>query len=351
MFYQCQKCKKTWQYPISKCPDCFSELKKIKSEKKKVIGVSKVNIPTILHPEIPYFVLVLEDENGNRWTQKTMKEYKIGEEFLLEAAKRKGAVAVLREKYDLLETVEKIINLLGEVEIKQDSKVLILPTLTLPKHPHLSENTSPQFLETVIKYLIQKGIKEKNIKVASQSFNDFPIEAVVQKSQLLRICSENNISPLNLSETNFVKKEKDGFSFEVSEEVFNNDLIINLPILKIDSKTKVRGALENVFKFLKKESYLSLKYLHEHQDLIKKIQEVLPTHLTIAEAISVQKSNKRTAFLGLVLASFNPFNLERVFAEIVMQKDLPDYLGSIKIEDIEIVGRQIKELRYDIEKS
>lgn len=350
MFYQCLKCKKVWQYPIKKCPECFSELEKIVSEKIKVIGVSKVNIPTILHPKIPYFVLLLEDEKGNRWTHKSIKEYKIGDNFVLESIRKKTAVAVWRVKYDILTAVEKAIDLIGEIKIKQNSKILVLPALLSPKHPYFSENTSPQFLEAIIEYLIQKGVKHKNIKIASQSFNDFSIEASAQKSQLLRVCRENKVTLLDLSKTNFVKKEKDGFLFEISEEVFNNDLIINLPILKIDPKIKVKGAAENVLKFLKKESYLSLKYLHPYQDLLRKIEEVLPNYLTVAEGISIQKSTKYTTLLGLVFVSFNPFNLDRVFAEIAMIKDLPEYLKSIKIEDVPITGRQIEELQYDVEK-
>jgi len=69
-FYHCPNCKKIWQYPIEKCPDCFLNLERIKSKKIKVIGVSKVQIPTMFHPKTPYFVLLLEDENGNKWIQK-----------------------------------------------------------------------------------------------------------------------------------------------------------------------------------------------------------------------------------------------------------------------------------------
>ena len=371
MFYKCPQCKKTWQYPIRKCPDCFLELERIKSQKAKVIGVSKVNIPTIWHPKVPYFVLILEDGKGNRWTYKSMREYKIGaafgarsdsetrreprqkgrrDNFSLEPIREKGTVFVWRIKYDILEAIEKAINLLGKLSIDSNSKILILPTMISPKHPYFAENTSPQFLETTIKYLIQKGADYKNIKVASQSFNDFSIEATAQKSQLFRVCNENKIIPLDLSKTNFVKKEKDGFLFEISEEAFNNDLIINLPILRIDSGTKVKGAVENVLKFLKKESYLSLKRLHQYNDLLTKVEEVLPDYLTIGEAISVQKSTKFTTFLGLVLVSFNSFNLERVFAEIAMIKDLPEYLKNIKVENVPIVGRQIEELQYDVER-
>ncbi|MDI6592110.1 MAG: hypothetical protein QME61_04260, partial [Patescibacteria group bacterium] len=127
------------------------------------------------------------------------------------------------------------------------------------------------------------------------------------------------------------------------------DLIINLPILKLDSKLGVKGALENSLKFLKRESYLSLQYLFSLEEIIEKLQEVFPSYLTLAEANTIQRSDGFTAFLGLILASFNPFNLDRVFAEIC-QINLPDWLKKIKIEEVPIVGRKVEEVQYNVEK-
>ena len=348
MFYKCPKCQKVWQHPIGKCPECFLELERRKSEKIRVIGISKVTIPTMFHPKVPYFVLVLEDEKGNKWVQKSVKECKIGDEFHVT---RKGnvtleVVAIWRIKYDILEGIEKVIEFLGELKIDTQTKILILPTLIAPVHPHFAENTSPQFLESTIKYLEERGAKLENIKVSGQSFDEIPIEISAQKSQLLRVCQDFKILPLDLSKTNFIKRNQDRFSFEISEEVFNANLIINLPILKIGKAS----ATENILKFLKKENYLALKYLYSDEEIMENLNKVLPIYLTLADSQVVQKSNKFTAFLDLTLASFNSLNLDRVFAEIAMLKDLTEYLKKVKIDDIPIVGRKIEELQYNIEK-
>ena len=350
-FYQCPKCKNIWQYPIEKCPDCFLGLEKLLTKTAKVIGISKVNILTPLHSKAPYFVLVLEDEKGNKWVHKSLQEYKIGEEFILEVSQDKNTVAVWRIKYDILEAVEKVIELLGGLEINPQTKILVLPTLIAPKHPYLAVNTNPKFLESLISYLSNVGADKKNIKVAAQSFDETPIEVSAQKSQLLDVCLQNQITPLDLAKGNFVKKTQDGFNFEISEEVFNSDLIINLPILKIDSKLGVRGAAENSLKFLKKESYLSLQYLYSQEEIMEKLPEVLPDYLTIADGQTIQKADGFTAFLGVILASLNPLNLDRVFAEITMVSNLPEYLKKIKIEDVPIVGRKVEELQYEVEKT
>ena len=348
MFYQCPKCKKIWQYPIEKCPECFFGLERLASKKVKVIGVSKVNIPTLFHPRVPYFVLVLKDENGNKWVQKSIKEYKIGDVIKYETSHDKSAVAIWRIKYDVLEGIEKVIEFLGGITPHQDfwwgAKILILPTLDAPVHPHLAENTSPQFLESLIKYLIERGVKSENIKVVGQSFDEIPIEFSAQKSQLLRACQGYKILPLDLAKTKFIKKTQDNFTFEISEEVFNSDLILNLPILKIGKLS----ASENILKFLKKENYLGLKYLYSDDGIMENLNKVLPNYLTIADGQVVQKSNKFTAFLGLTLASFNSLNLDRVFAEVCLSKELPECLKKVKIDDIPIVGRKIEELQYEI---
>lgn len=346
MFYKCQKCKKVWQYPVEKCPECFSSLEKMKPKRIKVIGVSKVSIPTMFHPKVPYFTLVLEDENGNRWAWKSIKEYQIGDDFKIEAATEGDAVSIWRIKYDVLEGVEKIVELFGSFDINQSSKILILPTLIAPKHPYFSENTSPQFLESLINYLIEQGIKVENIKVVGQSFDERPIEATAQKSQLLNVCQKYKILPLDLAKTNFIKKGENDFVLEVSEEVFKADLVVNLPILKIGRAS----ASENVLKLLKKENYLGLKYLHSEEEIIEKLNKTLPRYFTLAEAQSVQKPDQFVTHPNLIFGSFNPLNLDRIFAEVSMISKLPESLKKVKIEDITVVGRKIEEVQYEIDK-
>lgn len=355
MFYQCPKCKEVWGYPVEKCPQCFLKLERFKSEKLKVIGISKVTIPTIFHPRVPYFVLVLEDENGNRWVQKSIKEYKIGEEF---SVTRKGnetldRVAIWRIKYDFLEAIEKLFEILGGIEINEQAKILILPSLHQSSHAYFRDNTSPEFLEATIKYLLERGARAENIKVAGQSFDEVPIAAAAQKSQLFDVCLQNKVQMLDLSQTNFVKpapyrNEISGVgrdNFEISEEVFVSDLNISLPILKVGRIS----ASENFFKFLKKENYLELKHRSSDEEIFQGLIKHLPPILTLAEAQNVQKANQFVAFLGLVFASFNSLNLDRVFAEITGAK-LPEFLKSVKIENIPILGRAIEEVQYELEK-
>lgn len=341
MFYQCPSCKNVWQYPIEKCPHCFEKLQRLISKKIKVIGISKVTIPTFLHPKVPYFVLVLQDEYGNRWVQKSEIEYKIGQDFKIEGTSDKNAVVIWRVKYDFFDALEKVSEFLG-LCFENFSKILILPTLNTPQHPYFRENTSPEFLDAILNFLISKNIAKEKIKVLGQSFNQFEITASAFKSQLLSVCQKNSILPFNIAEGEFSKIDE----FEICKEVFENSLILNLPILKSGKLS----ASENLLKLLKRENYFSLEYLSSKEEILKKLLSLLPNVLTIAEAHTIQRENKTTVILGLVLASFNCLNLERIFYEIIMTKELPEILRECKIENIPVVGRKISEVQVEIEK-
>jgi len=247
----------------------------------------------------------------------------------------------------------------------------------------LRKNTHPEVLDEMIKFLIERGIKRENIKVAGQSFTETDILAMAKKSQIFSVCSENKIDFLDLGKGNFKRIETDGFVFEISQELFKNNLVINLPILKLDSKLGVKGAMENLLRFWKKESFLGQKYLYGDEELILKLKDALLARrlrrpkatssaegrsprlaeapakwvsegeteiLTVADGTIIPKSNKQAVILDLILASFNPLNLDRVFAEIAMIPP-PEYLKSVKIEEIEVLGRQIGEVQWQLEKA
>jgi len=338
-FYQCPNCKKVWQYPIEKCPECFLSLKRIKSKKIKIIGGGKTTIPSVFHQKVPYFVYVLEDENKNRWLQKSEKELKTGEEFFVQKAKEKNSVAIWKVKYDFFDTIENLAEILN-LNFKKDSKILILPTLIKDSHSYFRDNTSPEFLEAMLKFLTENGIDPQNIKVCSQSFDEVEIEKKAAKSGLLEVCQRQKIMPLDLAKGNFVKKG----DLEISEEVFKSDLILNLPILK---KGKALSC-ENLFFLLKKENYLAQKYLYSEKEIFEKLKEKIPEVLTIAEANRVQDESGIVHYLNLVFASFDSQNLDRVFFEITKQKSLPEIIKDCKIEEIPILGRKIEETAFFI---
>jgi len=103
----CRKCNKKWLYPIEKCIYCNEKIEKEIGERTKVIGVSKVNVPSPYHPIVPYYVLILEDEHGNRMPKKSMREWKIGDEYKWQPSDDDSAVSIVKIKYDIYEAVKE----------------------------------------------------------------------------------------------------------------------------------------------------------------------------------------------------------------------------------------------------
>jgi hypothetical protein len=332
MVFECPKCKRKWQQPIKVCPYCLIEVERAKSEATEVVASSKVNMPSLFHMSIPYYANIVKDDKGNLFSLKSEEK--------IERAETKSnpeSVAVFKLKHDIVEGLENIFKLL-EISLNENSKILIIPTVVSPNHSYLRENTSPEFLEAVLDFLLEK---KAVVKVGAQSFNDIPIEAMAQKAGLLDICFKKAITPFDLGKTNFVKKD----DLEISEEVLNADLVLNLGMLKAGRA----ASTDNVFKVLKKENYSGLKYLQSEKEIADKLIKTLSNVLTIGEAETVQRKNGITTYLGLIFGGKSFLNVDALFNRVIMEKQVPELIKEINPESIAVSGRKIKEVERDIE--
>jgi hypothetical protein len=301
--------------------------------------VVKVAIPTLFHPNVPYYVLVLEDETGNMWGYKSEKEYKVGDEFTVEPNNDPAAVGIWRVKYDINEALEKALELIGGVNIGADSKIVVMPTMAASTHSYFRDNTSPEFLNAVMKMLLDRGAKAENIIVAGQSFDEVPVTAMAQKSGLISAGAKFAVNALDLATTEFIKSGQ----FEIAKPVLEASLVINLAIEKMGKAV----ASENLFRALKKENYLGQKYLSDDTHILAQLEPLLKNFFVIAEAETVQRSNKLTTFMGLVFAGRSSRNVDRVFNEVAKSFKVPEMIKDVEFPAV--AGRTIKEVQYQAE--
>ena len=120
----CEKCNKKWIYPVEKCVYCKGSISKQKGSNIKVAGMTKVSIPSPMHPIIPYNILLLQDEHGNRMPKKTMKDYKIGDDYIEQKARTDDAVSVVKVKYDIYEAIKEALGLLTALILKMETRCL-----------------------------------------------------------------------------------------------------------------------------------------------------------------------------------------------------------------------------------
>ena len=82
MKYKCLSCEKTWRYPTKRCIFCEGEVIGEDQNEFIVESISKVHIPSQGHLEVPYYILLLKDKEGDLKFKKSFKPYKEGEIFL-----------------------------------------------------------------------------------------------------------------------------------------------------------------------------------------------------------------------------------------------------------------------------
>jgi len=354
----CRKCDKKWLYPIEKCVYCKGKIEKEIGKQMKVVGISKVNIPCPPHPIVPYNIILVQDEYGNKMPKKVMREYKIGDEYRREASDDESAVSIVKIKYDYYEAVKEALELI-KADIK-DKKILIKPNIFAAAYPYQGLTTNPKVIKGLLDYLIEKGVKKENITIAEQvQFGE--TEKAFKRSGFSELAKEYGVKLVDLSKTNFVEKETDGFNFQISEEVLVKDLIINVPVMKTHLFLGISGALENMIRVVSVKTYKELeKDMEKAIKAIGVLNKSIDKYLTLGDAsIGIQGNGPgrygEPAFLNMVLASKDPVALDKIFTEIGLLKDAKHVLvagdlgvGSSDLVDIRVVGEELDACKREL---
>lgn len=348
--------KRKWIYPVKK--DIYTKGKIIKqiSTKAKVIGITKVNIPSPMHPITPYNVILLEDEYGNRMPKKTMKEYKIGDIYEIKPATTDSAVIITKIKYDIYEYLKQSLKLLHDYDISSKDKILIKPSIIEPVYSYQAVATNSELIDALITYLRENNVRD--IIVAEQAMlgND-TIESAA-KSGILDVCKKHEIPFVDLSKSEYVEKTSDDFSFRIAKEVFERK-IINMPVMKTNSQIGVSGAMENMLRVVDENTQKKM-FEQDIEKTLPKLIKILPNFLSIGDATIGLQANGPTllgepAFLNMLFLSKDPVALDSVFIEAgIFAK--PDYikesaligLGNSDTKNIEIVGDELEAIKYPL---
>ncbi|MBS3131714.1 DUF362 domain-containing protein [Candidatus Woesearchaeota archaeon] len=355
--WKCGRCNLTWIYPVNRCSHCKGPIGKDRTDKAKIIGITRVSIPSLMHPLVPYNVMLLEDEHGNRMPRKTMKDYRIGDEFVEEKAKTQGAVSIVRFKYDMDDAVEHALNLIN-FEVSVGQKILIKPSIIFAAYPYQAVNTNPKILESLIKFLLSRKIKPEDVTVAEQSPFGVDTGEAAAKAGILKVCSQYNVNVVDMAKKGFEERRADGAPFMVSSELAGKDVIINLPVMKTHSQWGVAGAMENIIRVADNSTQ---KRIHSNNpgEMLAKLNRTVKC-ITLGDATIGMKGSGpliggEPAFLNMVLASNDPVAIDRVFCEIGFF-EVPEYinaagkigLGESDMDRIEVVGNEVDAVRYPL---
>lgn len=147
----------------------------------------------------------------------------------------------------------------------------------------------------------------------------------------------------------------------VTEQVYDGSLIINIPVMKTHPLVDVTVAMKNMNGLL---SPYDKRHFHDLnlRRAIVDYHMVLPSYLTIVDGLIGMEGmgpvEGMPVPMGLILAGSNPVAVDAVAARImgfdpeavVYLKDAADIgLGPVAEQDIEVCGRQIREVQRRFE--
>jgi len=352
----CEKCNKKWIYPVEKCAYCKGDIKKQIGTKIKVAGITKVSISSPMHPIIPYNILLLQDEHGNRLPKKTMKEYKIGDTYTEERAKTGNAVSTAKIKYDVYEAIKHSLELIN-FKVNKDEKILIKPSITTAAYSYQAVNTNPKTIDAIIKILLELGVPNTNILVAEQALIGSDATDACSKSGIMDICKKNNVQFSDISKGPFTDVEQDGIKLKVYSEAMNR-LVINVPVMKTNFQLTISGCLENLTRLLAPESQRKL-YQGDFDRGIAALSKITRKIINVGDAsIGMQAQGPLTlgepAFMSLMLASENAAIIDKAFCDIFMLP-APGYVlassNGLSFDKTEYLGNDLESLKYSIKRA
>lgn len=227
---------------------------------------------------------------------------------------------------ELSRAVEEALGPLGGLEafVRPGHRVLLKPNLLRPSSPKNAVTTHPALVRTFAQMV--RDIGAEPLIGDSPSLGPWPV--LTRVTGMADVAKATGARLINLDRSRAVRTPE-GFSFrvlELAQEVFEVDVIINLPKLKTHSVTVLTLGVKNLFGCVPglRKSAWHLKAGTDRTffgELLLEIALTVRPALTVLDAVWGMEGNGPTSgsprFVGRILASPSPIALDRVVAEAI----------------------------------
>ena len=207
----------------------------------------------------------------------------------------------------LPETVGSLLDAIG-YRLGGGARVLVKPNLLAATPPDFLPCTHPQVVRAVCQYLLDKGAK---VQVGdSPSFGKGANNA--SKIGLLDALEDLGVPLVELDKPKVVRLSFRGGRAGLSRRALENDLILNLPKLKVHRMLRVTGAVKNFFGCVTgiRKALLHVLYGsrgNRFESMLLDLQSHLPPSLSLMDAVTAMHVggpvHGKPYSLGLLAAS------------------------------------------------
>jgi len=281
--------------------------------------------------------------------------------------KNGSMVAIQKIKSEDIQTaVFKALELINAHELMKTEQVILLkPNLLGAWPPERAATTHPEVLRAVIRWIKQYEPKKIYLCDSSGTAKMGVTENAMKISGLRSVCEEEGVECIPFEKTERkiyqVPNPLELEEITSSQLIEEADLIINLPKIKTHGQCLLTCSIKNMFGTLllgnKAKTHARSARIERFSAALADIYSVSKPNLTIVDGYLCQEGQGPSAGdvvkMDVILAGYDPVALDTVACEItgINPKDVIHLkmaekkgLGTMDLEDINIVGNSIKEV-------
>jgi uncharacterized protein (DUF362 family)/NAD-dependent dihydropyrimidine dehydrogenase PreA subunit len=272
-------------------------------------------------------------------------------------------------EYDKLkESLMKTFDNLGGIDrfVLKGDRVLLKTNLLMKKIPEEATTTNPVFVQALADILISKGAE---VIIGDSPGGPFMESRMknIYKSTGMEDAAEKSGASLNFNLASYYTEFENAILLNkviLTDMINDVDKIINLPKLKTHGFAVYTGAVKNLFGLIpgtiKAEYHVKMPEIGDFSNALIDICEHVKPTLHIMDGIigmeGAGPSGGSPREIGVILASENPYDLDKTACEIIGLKvqDVPTLrkaaergLSSDSMEDVDIAGDNIEEFRIN----
>ena len=263
------------------------------------------------------------------------------------------------EPHLVQDAVTRSIELLGGVTnfIRPKSRVLLKPNLLLAKEPEYGITTHPEVVRAVARIL--KGIGCTVVVGDGPSVWDNQIgnvDEVYRRTGMTRVCEEEGVRLVHFDKKRMREK------YPLASWLDHCDYLVNIPKLKTHELTVLTGAVKNLFGLVwgtfKVELHKNYFHIEDFAKILVDVYEETRPTLTVVDGILAMEgdgpaTSGTLCHPKIVVAGNDCVSIDSVLSMImgINPLDVPSTkeavsrgLGTAKMEEIEILGDQLKDL-------
>jgi uncharacterized protein (DUF362 family)/Pyruvate/2-oxoacid:ferredoxin oxidoreductase delta subunit len=267
-------------------------------------------------------------------------------------------------KEALLRTFDNIGGI-GRFVLKGD-KVLLKTNLLMKKTPEEATTTNPVFVQALADILVSMGAEVVIGDSPGGPFMEGRMKNIYKSTGMEEVAEKSGVA-LNFNLASYYTEFENAVLLNkviLTDMINDVDKIINLPKLKTHGFAVYTGAVKNLFGLIpgtiKAEYHVKMPDVNNFCNALIDICEHVKPTLHIMDAIvgmeGAGPSGGSPRKIGAILASENPYDLDKTACEIIglKVKDVPTLrmaaergLSSKNMEDVEIAGDKLDDVMID----